>query len=343
MVSLSEVQASNARIASELPSGLVAVFIGATSGIGEYTLKKFAKHARNPRVYFIGRSQEAGNLISAECLAMNPGGKFEFIKADTSLIRNVDNVCRDIKSKEESINLLFLTIGTLVARSATSEGLHMATALIHHCRARFILNLLPRLQKASDLRRVVTVGAAGFEGPVDVNDFQAWKVPLLAMRGHGCSVVTLSLEELAKNAPDVSFIHNYPGSVQSNLARKGQGVTIAVIRNIYRVLSPFLSPMPNEECGERQLFQATSARYPAGTGGKPTSGVPVATGIELVRGTNGEISSGVYSLDKDGESTDPKVGELLANLRKEHVGEKAWKHTEEEFQRITGAAASETN
>jgi NADP-dependent 3-hydroxy acid dehydrogenase YdfG len=56
MVSLKDVQLSNSRIASELPSHLVAVFVGATSGIGEASLKKFAKYACQPRIYFVGRS-----------------------------------------------------------------------------------------------------------------------------------------------------------------------------------------------------------------------------------------------------------------------------------------------
>jgi short-subunit dehydrogenase len=115
MVSLSDVQSSNSRIASALPPGLVAVFVGATNGIGETTLKQFAKHTRQPRVYFVGRSQEAGDRIAAECKALNAKGEYIFIKADTSLIRTVDDICRDIKSKEESINLLFLSTGTLVA------------------------------------------------------------------------------------------------------------------------------------------------------------------------------------------------------------------------------------
>jgi len=117
MVSLSAVQASNALIATSLPAGLVAVFIGATSGIGEYTLKQFAKSTRKPRAYFLGRSQEAGTRITAECKKLNPEGEFIYIKADTSLIRTVDNVCRDIKSREKVINLLFLSTGTFVTTS----------------------------------------------------------------------------------------------------------------------------------------------------------------------------------------------------------------------------------
>jgi short-subunit dehydrogenase len=122
MVSLSAVQASNSRISSTLPN-LVAVFVGATGGIGETSLKQFAKHARQPRVYFIGRSQEAGDRVAAECKALNSEGTYTFIKADTSLIQNVDDVCRDIKSKEKSINVLFLTTGTLNLHTSMSSVL----------------------------------------------------------------------------------------------------------------------------------------------------------------------------------------------------------------------------
>jgi NADP-dependent 3-hydroxy acid dehydrogenase YdfG len=113
MVLLHDIQVSNSRLASALP-GLVVVFIGATSGIGEITLKKFAIHANKPRVYFTGQSQEAGERISTECAALNPDGKFIFTKVDTSLIRNIDLFCNDIKSKEKSINILFLSAGTLI-------------------------------------------------------------------------------------------------------------------------------------------------------------------------------------------------------------------------------------
>lgn len=119
MVSLSEVQASNAQIATSLPPGLVAVFVGATGGIGESTLKEFARNARQPRVYFVGRSQDAGNRVTAECRQLNPEGEFIFIQADCSLIKVVDSVCSEIKNKEDAINLLFLSCGTVVLNAGT--------------------------------------------------------------------------------------------------------------------------------------------------------------------------------------------------------------------------------
>jgi short-subunit dehydrogenase len=122
MVSLAQVQSSNSRIGTALPPGLVAVFVGATSGIGETSLKQFAKHARQPRVYFIGRSQQVGDRIAAECKELNREGEFTFIQADVSLIRTVDEVCRDIKAKETAINLLFLSTGTLVFHTSVPPG-----------------------------------------------------------------------------------------------------------------------------------------------------------------------------------------------------------------------------
>ena len=114
MVQLAEVRASNARIASTLPSGLVAVFVGGTSGIGETTLKQFVKHTHQPRVYIIGRSKDAGDRIADECRKLNKEGRYIFMQNDVSLIRNVDEVCKEIKSMEKAINLLFLSTGTLV-------------------------------------------------------------------------------------------------------------------------------------------------------------------------------------------------------------------------------------
>ncbi|UZJ56869.1 hypothetical protein CBS101457_006189 [Exobasidium rhododendri] len=125
---LSTVKESNARAASE-QSRLVALFVGSTSGIAYYTLKQFAKHAVEPRVYSTGRSQEAGSRIEAECKALNEKRQFTFIKADTTLIKVVDEVCEDIKTKVDYVNLLFLTVGALVFGQIASEGLDYAMAL----------------------------------------------------------------------------------------------------------------------------------------------------------------------------------------------------------------------
>ena len=112
MVTLADSEASNGKIASTLPAELVAVFVGGTSGIGEYTLKQFAQDVRRPRVYFTGRNEQAGERITAECKRLNHEGQYTFLSADTSLLKNVDEVCREIKSKETTLNVLFISTGT---------------------------------------------------------------------------------------------------------------------------------------------------------------------------------------------------------------------------------------
>lgn len=58
MVSLETVEKSNALVAS-LPQGLVALFIGATSDIGQSTLQHFAHHNPSPLMYTIARHTAA--------------------------------------------------------------------------------------------------------------------------------------------------------------------------------------------------------------------------------------------------------------------------------------------
>lgn len=130
MVKLSQVQTSNALVPTQLPPNPVAVFVGATSGIGLYTLQAFARHAKSPRVYFVGRSNEAGTRIKAECEKICPSGTFTFISSDVSLLKNVDDVCRQIQAQESHINILVVSQGSLVFGTGMSSTLKHD--LIHH-------------------------------------------------------------------------------------------------------------------------------------------------------------------------------------------------------------------
>jgi NAD(P)-dependent dehydrogenase (short-subunit alcohol dehydrogenase family) len=57
--------------------------------------------------------------IIAELHALNGQAKVDFIKSDVSLLRNVDVACDEIKSREEKINLLFLSAGILTTKGRT--------------------------------------------------------------------------------------------------------------------------------------------------------------------------------------------------------------------------------
>jgi NADP-dependent 3-hydroxy acid dehydrogenase YdfG len=115
MVSLQAIRESNARIGTSLQPGLVAVFVGATSGIGEGSLKEIAKRAQRPRIYFLGRRESEGNRIKEELTKINGEGEYHFLQYDLSLLKNVDDACHYIRDREPAINLLFLASGTLVS------------------------------------------------------------------------------------------------------------------------------------------------------------------------------------------------------------------------------------
>ncbi len=140
MVAYSAVQASNARIASALPETIVAVFVGGTSGIGEYTLKELAGAARRPRIYIMGRSQSSFDRIAAECEEINREGRYIFVQGDLSLLRNVDGLCKKVQDQEKAINMVFWSAGSLI--SGYSKSISLSSPLFTR---RLVLSRLPFL------------------------------------------------------------------------------------------------------------------------------------------------------------------------------------------------------
>lgn len=118
MTELSLISTFNSKIASAFPSGLTAIFIGGTSGVGEYTLKALSKYVPKSRFYIIGRSKESADRIIKECTEQSHECCFDFIEADISQLKHVDSVSRQIMAKEDSINLLFQTQGTMAFKKS---------------------------------------------------------------------------------------------------------------------------------------------------------------------------------------------------------------------------------
>lgn len=207
--------------------------------------------------------------------------------------------------------------------------------MVFYSRLRFITNLLPLIQRASTLRRVVTVAGGGFEGPLDSTDFQARRVPLFELKGHLSSLISLGLEAVARTAPEVSFVHDYPGTVQTGILRGGKGLMVLALRAYIYLLGRWVC-VPIDESGERHLYFATSARYPPAIAATENgSGVQLGDGVDVAQGTNGQIGSGVYSIGWDGESASPAVQELLVGLRSKGMVEEIWQHAQSELKRIT--------
>jgi hypothetical protein len=188
-------------------------------------------------------------------------------------------------------------------------------------------NLLPLLRKAPSLRRVVTVAGGGFEGSIDSDDFQALRAPTSPpeLRERLSTLITLGLEAVGRTAPDVSFIHDYPGTVKTPL-----------LKDVPEEMLKGAEFVPLDECGERHVYLATSARYPPKSG--DVAMAPLSNGIKVAIGSNGELGSGVYSVGVDCETASATVLEKLRGLRENGMVDAVWNYTEGEFKRIAEAS-----
>ena len=101
MVAIKTVRESNALVA-ELPAHQVAVFLGATSGIGRGALIHFATHAVQPKIYIVARRASAISDLIAELRTKNPEANYEVIEKDVSLIRECSKGRYDCRLAEES-------------------------------------------------------------------------------------------------------------------------------------------------------------------------------------------------------------------------------------------------
>jgi hypothetical protein len=198
---------------------------------------------------------------------------------------------------------------------------------------------LPLLQKASFLRRVITVGAATAEGAIDTNNISAQNFSLFKWRNQVASILTLCLEEAASRAPNVSFVHASPGVVDSNISRAPEGFEIRALLVISRVLQPFMGSnvrVPPNECGERHMYLSTSAMFAASQGKEDAAGVVVDGKQVAARGVEGQMGSGVYSVDHRGETASHKIENLLAGFKGDGTAKKVWDYVAGDFKKITG-------
>ncbi|EPS39950.1 hypothetical protein H072_6406 [Dactylellina haptotyla CBS 200.50] len=343
MVAIETIKSSNAALKGKLPAGLVALFVGATSGIGEQTLRTFYQNAPSPRVYFIGRSQSSADRIISSLKPLNPDGHLEFIQADLTLLKNVDEATKQFTEKEKELNLLVMSQGFLTmggrdgntptytypnyssptpppvylnrineyTTTETTEGIDTKLALNWFSRARLIQSLLPTLSATASKSpfgaRVVSVLAAGHEGPINFDDFELKKTfSLRNAAAHAGSANSAMVNYLAKQYPSVGFVHSYPGVVDTPMleASKFPGIVKLTARVLMPVFRGFMiSP---EDSGARHCWMATDEKF----------------------------KTGGWNMDNDNEESAAAKKSYEKGYCDEAVGEKVWKLTSEVFEKV---------
>ena len=320
MVAFEVVKQSNAQL-SKLPRGLVAVFVGATSGIGLESLQYFAQHTTAPRIYSVSRPQKAtehkGILDSLRQL--NPSGSYNLIEADVSLISDADKIAKAVAEKETKVDLLYMSPGFMPfeGRFNTKEGLDPSMTTRYYSRERTLEKLLPLLNSEdASSPRVVSVLAGGMEAPLNESDLDLrepsnwsyWNASV-----HSATMMTLSFERIAQENPRLSLVHWYPGAVSTpGLARA----------NSFGMHPP--NPMTQHESGQRGVFHATSDRY-----SNHGSLIPTPEGLDAAPKTGG----GIWLLDPQGDVVDNE--KVLVDLRKNGLPEKVWKFTRDIFASVS--------
>lgn len=351
MVTISIIKESNTKtLPSVLPSGLVAVFLGGTSGIGQATLKQFviATKDKSPHVYIVGRSIQAAEPLLAELRQSNPSASIEFIQQDVSLIRDVDAAISQITQRENKVDLLFLSmgfvsfqgrIGQFIPPKAnsvsnysylieTSEGLEPSMTTRYYSRARAIQLLLPLLNQ-SENAHVVTLLAAGQEAPLLEDDLDLRKpgnFSIVSSAQHVTTMLTLMLEKWATENPNISFVHQFPGLVATPLLTRGSsGITGFLLRWVVSPFINFFVAASPEDAGARSLFHATNARYTVSA--RADRAVSIPEGLERAQQSPG----GVFQLSEKSDYVDNE--KILVDQRR--LTETVWEHTQQIYARVT--------
>lgn len=332
MVAIQAIRESNARIA-ELPAGLVALFLGGTSGIGQSALIQLAQHAVKPRIYIAARRASATTKLLEELRSKNPEGTYTVIEKDVSLICETDDVVEFVRARETKLDLLFESVGfiSLVGRQETAEGLEPSMTTRYYSRLLAAQGLLPLLNAAAS-PRVVSILAGGQEGKMHEEDLDLRKpenFSIVSSAVHSATMLTLGYEHLAKENPRISFVHAFPGFVATPLFSRGStGFLRLLMVYIVQPLA-YLVATSADDAGARALFYSTSDRYSVAGGT-----VPLAAGIEKSPKSGG----GIFLSNDKSESVDNE--KVLADLRARKIDEKVWTHTMEIFHACAARARS---
>ncbi|ETS86169.1 hypothetical protein PFICI_04194 [Pestalotiopsis fici W106-1] len=325
MVTYKDIQASNALV-NDTTAPSVAVFAGGTSGIGQLTIRALVATGASMRIYLVGRRSSADRMhvFIQELQDSNHRAKVIWIEGEISLLAETKRICQVITSKESHVDLLFLTAGyaPMSGRKETPEGLEITQSLAYYSRILFIQHLLPILSRAA-APRVISVLAGGLErATMNLMDLDL-KAPggfnFIKAQSQYATMNTTTLEKLANENPDVTFIHSWPGWVNTGNVNRGIESNSITAWLVWLFLEPLirLFSFSDEESGQRHLFQSTSAAF--GGRGVSWKGKP---GVNSASRTENGLFLVNYKCDCTPNST------VMASLRERAQGI-IWDHTQE--------------
>ncbi|KAJ3182562.1 hypothetical protein HDU85_002661 [Gaertneriomyces sp. JEL0708] len=239
-----------------------AVIIGATSGIGYAVAHRLASLGAN--IVACARNPTTGAAL-LESLR-DTSGSHQFLQGDISRIKDARRIAGVIKEKCERVHYLVLSAGifSMNGRTETEEGLDVKMATHYYGRWAIIEELVSRMEETVQAEgcdvRVLSVLAAAKGGAVPMDDMDLKNTFGLKKCADTTSTYNdLMVEAFSKRHPTVSFMHMYPGFVDTPLL----GQAPWWVRGPMKVVAPLFSTKASD-CAECVAYALTRDEYKDG-------------------------------------------------------------------------------
>ncbi|KAG1692315.1 hypothetical protein DVH05_025485 [Phytophthora capsici] len=191
-----------------------ALIVGASAGIGLAVARKLASMV--DKLTLCSRKCPPGLIASIK--AENPRLEVVYVRLDVSLLHEVRQFTT--RHKDTKFDWIVITAGilSLNGRTETKEGLDvkMSTHYMYYGRFMLVFDLLENLNRPGV--RVLNVLGAGRGGAPHLDDLDLKKNYSIKQCADATTLYSdLMTQALSEHAPNASFMHIYPGFVNTGI------------------------------------------------------------------------------------------------------------------------------
>lgn len=244
-------------------NGKICLVTGATSGIGEVTVRTLAR--LGARVVLVGRSRARTEAL-VQRIRADSGVKVDFLLADLSSQAQIRRLADEFRSRYDRLDVLINNAGLLsYRREETPDGLEM-TFGVNHIGYFLLTELLVDLLKASAPSRVINLSSdAHRRGRINWDDLQFKRgYSLWGAYAQSKLANLLFTFELARRLEGTGVTVNavHPGYVKTGFAMNTE---VKAFRAIKHAIDIFFAITP-EQGADTMIYMAASPEVAGVTG-----------------------------------------------------------------------------